>query len=208
MVVIKRSQQGVGMIEVLIALLLLALGVIGFSFLQLRAVDATNEALSRVQAMNIARDLAERIRINPYALTLLKIDNSKIVSSTDQSAYSSAVSTNRNSTTAYNWSSSTACYNASPCTSAAMAVEDVKQVVYKAHQQGMTINLIPCQAPVTTTSGETSTTTSGSISSGRQCIYVAWDKTTPTNVNIDSDTACTKNGSYQSDSKCIVLEAY
>lgn len=208
MVVIKKSQQGVGMIEVLVALLLLAIGVIGFAALQLRAVDATNEALSRVQAMNLARDLAERIRINPYALTLLKSDNSKILTNSDLSAYASAVGTYRNSTTTYTWSNTTPCYNDNKCTSAVMAAEDVKQVVYKAYQQGMTINLIPCQAPITTTSGETTTITSGSISSGRQCIYVAWDKTTPTNVSTDSDTACTKNGSYQSDSKCIVLEAY
>ena len=65
MLMIKiKNQYGVGMIEVLIALLLLAVGVMGFTALQLKAVDATDEAMSKIEAMNIARDVAERIRVN------------------------------------------------------------------------------------------------------------------------------------------------
>ena len=59
-----KGQYGVGLIEVLVALLLLALGILGFIALQYRALEATSEATSRVQAMNIARDLAEKIRLN------------------------------------------------------------------------------------------------------------------------------------------------
>ena len=59
-----NQQKGVGMVEVLVALLLLAIGVLGFSALQLRAVEATSEAMNQVQAMNLARDLSERIRVN------------------------------------------------------------------------------------------------------------------------------------------------
>lgn len=36
----KSKQNGVGLIEVLVALVLLAIGVLGFSLLQLRAIDA------------------------------------------------------------------------------------------------------------------------------------------------------------------------
>ena len=42
-----QHQKGVGLIEVLVALVLLAVGVLGYSILQLRAVDASSEALSR-----------------------------------------------------------------------------------------------------------------------------------------------------------------
>ncbi|MEF9994952.1 MAG: prepilin-type N-terminal cleavage/methylation domain-containing protein, partial [Acinetobacter sp.] len=35
-------QKGVGLIEVLVALLLLAVGVLGYSILQIRAVDASS----------------------------------------------------------------------------------------------------------------------------------------------------------------------
>ena len=46
----KKNQLGVGLVEVLVALVLLAIGVLGFTALQLRAVDATGEALTRSQA--------------------------------------------------------------------------------------------------------------------------------------------------------------
>ena len=62
------KQQGVGLVEVLVALLLLAIGVLGFSALQLRAVDASLEANKQVLALTIARDLAERMRANPQAV--------------------------------------------------------------------------------------------------------------------------------------------
>ena len=63
----NNYQKGVGLIEVLIALLLLAIGVLGYSILQLRAVDASGEALSRSQGMLVLRSLAENMRANSAA---------------------------------------------------------------------------------------------------------------------------------------------
>lgn len=60
----RNQQLGVGLIEVLIALFILAIGVIGFALLQLRAIDASREAMNKMQAMNLARDLSEKIRAN------------------------------------------------------------------------------------------------------------------------------------------------
>lgn len=59
-----NKQKGIGFIEVLIALLLLAVAVLGFVALQLRAVSASLEAGNNVQATNLARDMAERMRVN------------------------------------------------------------------------------------------------------------------------------------------------
>ena len=64
----KTAQKGVGLVEVLVALLILALGVLGFAALQLRALDAAQEATEQTIAMNTARDLAERMRVNRAAL--------------------------------------------------------------------------------------------------------------------------------------------
>lgn len=50
--------------EVLVALVLLSIAVLGFVALQIRAITASNEATMNVQATNIARDLAERMRMN------------------------------------------------------------------------------------------------------------------------------------------------
>ena len=63
-----KTQKGVGLVEVLVALVLLSIAVLGFVALQIRAVAATNEATMNVQATNIARDLAERMRINRAGL--------------------------------------------------------------------------------------------------------------------------------------------
>lgn len=65
----STNQKGVGLMEVLVALFILALGVLGFSALQLRAMDAAQEATEYTVAMNNARDLAERMRVNRTALS-------------------------------------------------------------------------------------------------------------------------------------------
>ena len=69
---IHQYQKGVGLIEVLIALLLLAVGVLGYSILQIRAVEASSEALSRSQGMLILRALAENMRANPVGQQVIR----------------------------------------------------------------------------------------------------------------------------------------
>ena len=59
-----RYQQGVSLIEVLVAMFLLGVAVIGFVALQVRALSASNESAYRSQAMSVAQDLAERMRSN------------------------------------------------------------------------------------------------------------------------------------------------
>ena len=56
----KISAQKGGVIEILVALLVFAIGVLA---LQYRAVEATSEAIHRVQAVNIARDMASSIAL-------------------------------------------------------------------------------------------------------------------------------------------------
>ncbi|WP_066803129.1 type IV pilus modification protein PilV [Moraxella oblonga] len=71
----KNSQQGVGLIEVIVALVILAVAVLGFSAMQLRAVTTSTEASNNVYATNIARDLAERLRVNRQGLEALQKTN-------------------------------------------------------------------------------------------------------------------------------------
>ena len=66
--IVMTKQKGVGMTEVLIAMLLLGVGVIGFAGLQVRAISSSHDAFFRTQASAIARDLSERIRLNNTAL--------------------------------------------------------------------------------------------------------------------------------------------
>lgn len=59
-----RTQAGFGLIEVLAAVFVLAVGVVGFAALQMRAVQTSGDSYYRTQAMSIAQDLAERARAN------------------------------------------------------------------------------------------------------------------------------------------------
>ena len=59
--------QGSSLIEVLITLLIFAVGLLGFAGLQLNALQSTADSSQRSQAVWISQELAERIRANPEA---------------------------------------------------------------------------------------------------------------------------------------------
>lgn len=119
----SKKQQGAGLLEVLVALLLLAVSILGFAALQLRAVEATSEGVYRVQAINLARDLSERIRGNRTSLAKYKTEI--------QVAANQAASTKN-------------CYT-EMCTTDELADFDVAQVKVNADRVGMTFNFLPCQ---------------------------------------------------------------
>jgi len=166
-----NSQQGVGMVEVLVALIVLAIGVLGFTALQLRAMEATAEATERTVAMNLARDLAERIRINRGALTAyINAINSK-AQAQESGCLGSAVSYVPN------------------CDPTKMANYDAKEIVDKATNNGQIIIMDKC------------------LGSTLSCIYVAWGKTEISKDNL-SQCIDTSTGTYLSNSKCLVMEAF
>lgn len=116
-----RYQQGIGLVEVLVALVLLAIAILGFTALQLRAVGSSLEAGNNVQAVGLARDLAERMRANPEGLSVFRTSN----------GYTTA-NTTINCSTAM-------------CTPANMARYDFAQVAAQAASLGMDIAVRDCQ---------------------------------------------------------------
>lgn len=62
-----RYQTGVGMVEILVALLVLAIGVLGYAGLQLSALKGAETAQTRSQATALARDALERVLANGAA---------------------------------------------------------------------------------------------------------------------------------------------
>lgn len=121
-----NKQRGIGLVEVLVALLLLAVGVLGFSALQFRAMDAAQEATERTAAINIARDLAERMRINRLGFA----------------SYQTAINTKQQET---------ACFGAAVgytpnCSSAKIAAYDATEIIAKAQEAGQTIVVADCVA--------------------------------------------------------------
>lgn len=117
-------QRGVGLMEVLVAMLVLAIGVLGFIALQYRAVEATSESGYRVQAVNVARDMAERMRVNRGAVSDYQTKLKRPVA--DQIIASKNCSEE-------------------DCTAVELASYDVTQVAQKAHATGMTMTNITCR---------------------------------------------------------------
>lgn len=56
--------RGVTLIEVLVALVVLSIGVIGLAALQAQALQMNQGAYMRAQATNLAYDIADRMRTN------------------------------------------------------------------------------------------------------------------------------------------------
>lgn len=116
-------EHGIGLVEILVALLILAIGVLGFVALQYRAMEATAESASRVQAITIARDLAERIRVNRNSFSVYQ---SEIKDASKQKSFkTNCITTN--------------------CKDADLADFDVSEVTMKAASLGMTMNIMECQ---------------------------------------------------------------
>lgn len=71
----RARQGGLGLIEVLIAVLVFAVGVLGMAAMQISAKRASYEATQRSMATSLARDIIERIRSNPDLLNSYQVTN-------------------------------------------------------------------------------------------------------------------------------------
>lgn len=100
------TQRGFTIVEVMVSVLILAVGLLGLAGLQARTLNGQFEAYQRAQAMLLAEDMAARIRSNPsaaragnyggstvYGLVSQVCDNSAIANSVgnDQSCWSEAL---------------------------------------------------------------------------------------------------------------------
>ena len=63
----RIKQTGFTMVEVLVALVVLAIGLLGIAALYLNSLQSGRTAIYRTQAVNLAADLANRIRANRTA---------------------------------------------------------------------------------------------------------------------------------------------
>lgn len=64
----SQPQMGVSLLEVLIAMLILAIGALGFAGMQMKALHTSSDANYRARAILLAQDAIERIQTNPTQL--------------------------------------------------------------------------------------------------------------------------------------------
>ncbi len=62
-----RRQRGFSMVEALVALVVLSVGMLGIASLYIVTLRSSGSAMSRMQAINLASDLGDRIRANRNA---------------------------------------------------------------------------------------------------------------------------------------------
>ncbi|NOX27833.1 MAG: type IV pilus modification protein PilV [Gammaproteobacteria bacterium] len=65
----KKSVQGFTLLEVLITVVILAIGLLGLAGLQAASLQNNNDAATRSQAAVLAYDIADRVRANPLGAT-------------------------------------------------------------------------------------------------------------------------------------------
>ncbi len=64
----RSSQRGVSLIESMVAIVVMALGILGILGVQMRTLSDTQTGVRRAQAIRLIDDLSERMKVNPNAL--------------------------------------------------------------------------------------------------------------------------------------------
>lgn len=180
----RAGQHGMGMVEVVVSLLLLAVAILGFSAMQMRAVKATDETLIRSDAMVAVRNIAENMRLHPT-------QSMKIKYLTVISRYGTAAGPDAYASTIPN-KPRVDCAK-SVCTEEQQAEYTAHQAMKLAADNQMMLNAIQCPG--------------NSSELMRICLIASWGQTKPT-VG-DRDTDCISgSGAYNRGSSCVVLETY
>jgi type IV pilus assembly protein PilV len=74
-----RHSRGFTMVEALVALVVLAIGLLGIAALYLDSLRAGRTAIYRTQAVNLAADLADRLRANRTAILGYEADFALVI---------------------------------------------------------------------------------------------------------------------------------
>lgn len=181
-------QRGVGLVEVMVALLLLAVAVLGFSAMQVSAIKATDESLMRTQSLSAIKTLSESMRVLPDSSSLYRKQINDIYKSSSSENLIASYCTKANE-----YAVSAKKCNTTNCISDEVVNYNVGAIVKSACSKDIILNIEIC--PKT-----------GGVNE-RQCIIAAWNQTKPTMV--DETSSCTDaSGSYKPAASCFIMEAY
>ncbi|MDF1629001.1 MAG: type IV pilus modification protein PilV [Alcanivoracaceae bacterium] len=145
-----RTQRGVGMIEILVAILVVAVGVLGYAGMQMFALRGAETASYRTQATLVAKDALERLLLNSATAA-----GDIYFDVTSWPAASAAPGGNF----------PTACMGAATCTPDAQAVADIAQLSW----------IVSNTLPLGMISARDGCTGVGTPS----CVVVTWQGTVP-----------------------------
>lgn len=188
---IRVTQIGVGLIEVMVALLLLAVAVLGFSAMQMSAIKATDESLMRTQSISLIKTLSENMRILPNSSSTYREQVNNIYKNNKEADSEYVISDYCGDVSVY--SATTPDCNTDNCSTEEVVTHNVGVILDSACTKEIALNIEVC--PDTSGVNE------------RQCIIAGWNRTKPTMS--DEKYSCTDaNGSYKPASSCFIMEAY
>lgn len=201
------NQKGVGLIEVLVALMLLAIAVLGFTAMQMTAVKATDESLMRTRALTVMRGAAEMMRANAEGIPAFK------------TAINGTATTITNTDTSNVAITKDSCISGgtpASCTIKQLAVKDALTVKQYATDNELSVGMATCPNTRTTvTNADNTTTTTTSAGQDRQCLIASWGDTDPIFLDTAVATDTTKDkpcadedGIYSNGVQCFIMEAY
>lgn len=186
----KSSQQGVGLVEVMVALLLLAVAILSFSALNMTAINATDNSVIRIKSTTIIRSISEDLRLNPDSITSYQQNIQQVLA---------------NVSPAKNYCQSAAAFKAAKvskechdnaCSKTEVANYDSWRMMQQACDNNVLLNMVDCPGTAN--------------KQRRQCVIIAWGDTQP----VLSDTTATNrscanlSGTYYSDAQCLIMETY
>ena len=192
----NTKQSGVGLVEVMVALLLLAVAVLGYSALQGRAIKATNESFERSQSLVIMRNIAEKIHANPSAIATYaaQLNVAAVPTAPGNQCGLNGVAVTR------------------LCTPAQLAEAESYKVRADLQNYDFQIQMHPCP-----NTGGTGATAATNIMFS-YCLISAWGDTTPT-IGVTADTDCLTSrvvddedvvkqagGNYHPKATCMMME--
>lgn len=191
MPMIKISeQQGVGLVEVLVALLLLAVAVLGFSALNMVSIKATDDSVLIANANTVMRGLSEDLRLNANNILTYQQDIQSVLSKvSDTKSYCDAVKD-------YKTASITKNCDSDSCTEEQLGKYNSWRAMQQACNNDILLNMITCPG-----------TTDKQL---RQCIITSWNGTNPVfGTSSASNKACADElGIYHAGSDCLIMESY
>jgi type IV pilus assembly protein PilV len=82
----NKQAGAVGMLELLVAVLITSVGLLGIASSQLKSLKNANELMARTQAMEMANDMLDRMRLDRVAALAGNYDNSFVAAEPDPDA--------------------------------------------------------------------------------------------------------------------------
>ncbi|MFZ3143962.1 type IV pilus modification protein PilV [Psychrobacter glacincola] len=215
------DQRGVGLIEVMVAILLLSIAVLGFSALQMRAINATDESLVRTKSLTLVRNLSEIMRAYPNAYVTGSATSFTTASPTATGAVSTVqavMSSSATSTVTVDAKTIDITTSANGCLSTGTKQETVDSIVKTVPAQHCNMSQLAARdtlmakkiakdEDISMTVVTCPGTTTQAIQT-QMCVIAAWNDTKAILSDSDANACATSNGVYKTDSHCLISEAY